>query len=212
MQKKQLNISKSTQILTIMAILTAAQVVLGMLEIHTATIKISLSFIPVVIASRLYGGIGGALVAGVGDIASCIIHPVGAWYPPITITYAVIGLVYGLFLYKGDSFIRVLMSVGITQLIISLFITTIWISLLQYNTQDSMFFEFYLTKVSARLVQVLIMTAVQTAIIPPMLKAMEKIHFTKEIIGNRFDDVSPKKTAQPIKIEKEESPVYKTNN
>ena len=153
----------------------AAQAVLGMLEIHTATIKISLSFIPVVIAARLYGGIGGALVAGFGDIIGCIIHPVGAWFPPITLTYAFSGLVYGLFLKKRTNIWSVVLSVGITQFIISLFITTIWIAYLSYNADDGMFVEFYFTRVVMRIWQIVIMSAVQIAVIPPMLKLMGKV-------------------------------------
>ena len=174
-ERKRLNIKSSVQTIAVIAVLMAVQAVLGILEIHTATIKISLSFIPVVIAARLYGGMGGALVAGFGDIIGCIIHPVGAWFPPITITYALSGLIYGLFLKKGTEIWRVLASVGITQLIVSLFITTIWIAYLTYNSQDSMFIEFYFTRVGMRIWQIVIMSAVQIATIPPMLKLMDKM-------------------------------------
>ena len=175
--QKRMNVKSSIQTIALIAVLMAAQAVLGLLEIHTATIKISLSFIPVVIAARLYGGIGGALVAGFGDIIGCIIHPVGAWFPPITITYAVSGLIYGLFLKKGTELWRVLVSVGITQMIISLFVTTVWIACLSY-TNDGMFVEFYFTRVAMRVWQVLIMSVVQVIVIPPMLKAMDKVKFS----------------------------------
>lgn len=192
------NIKSSAVVISVLAILIAAEAVLGLLEIHTAVIKISLSFIPVVIAARLYGAAGGAIVAGFGDIVSCIIHPVGAWYPPITLTYALTGAIFGLFLHKSRSFPRVLLSVCITQLIVSLFINTIWISLLMYNTQDSMFIEFYFTKVGIRLGQVAIMAAIQIAVIPPMLKAMERISFFRRLVpasGIRLQ----KKPASPEK-------------
>ena len=175
MKKSRINIKTSVQTIAFIAVLMAAQAVLGMLEIHTATIKISLSFIPVVIAARLYGGIGGALVAGFGDIIGCIIHPVGAWFPPITLTYAFSGLVYGLFLKKRTNIWSVVLSVGITQFIISLFITTIWIAYLSYNADDGMFVEFYFTRVMRRIWQIVIMSAVQIAVIPPMLKLMGKV-------------------------------------
>ena len=175
MKKSRINIKTSVQTIAIIAVLMAAQAVLGMLEIHTTTIKISLSFIPVVIAARLYGGVGGALVAGFGDIISCIIHPVGAWFPPITLTYALSGLVYGLFLKKRTNIWFVILSVGITQFIISLFITTIWIAYLSYNANDGMFVEFYFTRVVMRIWQVVIMSAVQIAVIPPVLKLMSKV-------------------------------------
>ena len=176
-QKGRMNIKTSVHTIAIIAVLMAVQAVLGLLEIHTATIKISLSFIPVVIAARFYGGIGGALVAGFGDIIGCIIHPVGAWFPPITITYAISGFIYGLFLKKGTEIWRVLVSVGITQLIISLFVTTIWIAYLSYPN-DGMFMEFYFTRVVMRIWQVLIMSAVQITIIPAMFKLMDRMKFT----------------------------------
>ena len=175
MEKNKMNIKTSVQTLAVMAVLMAAQAVLGMLEIHTATIKISLSFIPVVIAARLYGGAGGALVAGLGDIIGCIVHPVGAWFPPITLTYALSGLIYGLFLKKHTDIWFVILSLGITQFIISLFITTIWIAYLSYNANDGMFIEFYFTRVGMRIWQTVIMSAIQIALIPPMLKLMGRI-------------------------------------
>jgi len=177
-ERKRFNIKSSVQTIAIIAVLMAVQAVLGVLEIHTATIKISLSFIPVIIAARLYGGMGGALVAGFGDIIGCIIHPVGAWFPPITVTYALSGLIYGLFLKKGTEIWRVIVSVGITQLIVSLFITTIWIAYLTYNSQDGMFIEFYFARVGLRIWQVLVMSAIQMAVIPPMLKLMDRMKFT----------------------------------
>ncbi len=170
----------SPKMIAVIGILMAAQAALGIFEIHTATIKISLSFIPVVIAARLYGGIGGALVAGFGDIIGCIVHPVGAWFPPITITYAVSGLIYGLMLHKKASLTRIFIAIGITQLLISLFVTTLWIAFLSYKN-DMMFFEFYLTRIAMRIWQVLIMSAVQAAVIPPMLKALDKIKFIKSM-------------------------------
>ena len=176
-QKGRMNIKTSVHTIAIIAVLMAVQAVLGLLEIHTATIKISLSFIPVVIAARFYGGIGGALVAGFGDIIGCIIHPVGAWIPPITITYAISGFIYGLFLKKGTEIWRVLVSVGITQLIISLFVTTIWIAYLSYPN-DGMFMEFYFTRVVMRIWQILIMSAVQITTIPAMFKLMDRMKFT----------------------------------
>ena len=85
------------------------------------------------------------------------------------------GLVYGLFLKKRTNIWFVILSVGITQFIISLFITTIWIAYLSYNANDGMFVEFYFTRVVMRIWQVVIMSAVQIAVIPPVLKLMSKV-------------------------------------
>lgn len=182
-KNKKINVKTSTQAIATLAILIAAQVVIAQfLTIHTFDIKISLSFIPVVIAARLYGAWGGAVVAGLGDILGYLCHPVGAWFPPITLTITLTGIIFGLFLKKSDSFWRVLFSVLISEFVISLFVTTFWIAILGYNTQDTMFWEFYWTKVGLRLVQTIALTAVKLVIIPPMLKAMDRIKFTQNII------------------------------
>ena len=76
---------------------------------------------------------------------------------------------------KRTNIWSVVLSVGITQFIISLFITTIWIAYLSYNANDGMFVEFYFTRVVMRIWQVVIMSAVQIAVIPPVLKLMSKV-------------------------------------
>ena len=178
----KLNLKSSAVVIAVLAVLIAADAVLGMLEIHTGLIRISLTFIPMAIAARLYGVAGGALVSGLGDILGCLMHPVGAWYPPITLTYVLVGAIFGLILRDGRSFPRVLISVGITQLIVALFINTLWISLLSYNSQDTMFIEFYFTKVAIRVWQVIIMIVIELITIPPILKAMESIRFFRKLL------------------------------
>lgn len=178
-KKGRMNIKKSTQALAILAILMAAQVVLGMFEVfHSDTVKLTLSFIPVVIAARLYGSVGGIVVAGFGDIISYLIHPVGAWVPQITLTYAFIGAIYGLFLHKKVSMVRITIAVLTAQCVVSLFVTTLWLTMLG-STENTLFWELYWTKVGMRLLQVVVMSVVQLVIIPFILKAVDRIPFIK---------------------------------
>ena len=130
-QKSKINIKTSTQTLATFAILIAAQFVISQfLTFHVWNLKIGLSFIPVVIAARLYGAVGGALVAGIGDIVGVIFHPVGPWFPPITISAMLVGAMFGLFLKKSDSLWRILVSVLISEFVFSLFVTPLWITIL----------------------------------------------------------------------------------
>ena len=83
MFKNKLNETKSrkaklsTQTMAVFAILIAAQFVISQfLTFQVWNIKISFSFIPVVIAARLYGAVGAAEVAGIGDIIGVIFRPV----------------------------------------------------------------------------------------------------------------------------------------
>ncbi|MDD6489555.1 MAG: folate family ECF transporter S component [Clostridia bacterium] len=178
--KSKINIKTSTQTLATFAILIAAQFVIAqILTFQVWNIKIGLSFIPVVIAARLYGAVGGALVAGIGDIIGVIFNPVGPWFPPITISAMLVGAVFGLFLKKSDKFWRILVSVLISEFVFSLFITPLWITML-YKGEGTDFFAFYFSTVVSRiLVQIIPMTVVKLLVITPMLKAMDKIKFIK---------------------------------
>lgn len=180
--KGRVNVKASTQVMAAMAVLMAAQVVLGMFEVfHNDTIKLTLSFIPVVIAARLYGWAGGAAVAGFGDMISWVIHPVGAWLPQITLTNALIGAVYGIMLHKKSNFLRIVIAVLMTQCVISLFVTTLWLTFLG-STENTLFWELYLTKAGMRLIQVLVMSIVQIVVIPLIFKGLSRIPYTKRIM------------------------------
>ena len=182
-ENKKMNIRSGTVVLTAFAVLMAAEVVLNLLEIHTGAIKINLAFIPVAVAAYLYGAFGGIAVYGLGDILGCIIHPVGAWYPPITITYALMGGIYGLFLKNSKSIVKASLAVIINQWIVSLFITSLWISLLMYKPDGDSFFSFYLTVIATmRLLPAAIMTAIQLIIIPVTLKALDRTGFAKKLV------------------------------
>ncbi len=172
MKKRKVNIRRATVTLSTVAILSAMLVVISMYcTIKTEAINITLTFIPIVIAARLYGALGAAAVAGLGDIIGWIFHPVGALYPPITITSMVVGIIFGLFLKNSISFIRILIPVLITQLIISAFVTPLWLSLL-YNTP-------YIDYLLVRIPQILIMTGVELILIPVILNAIERLKIAK---------------------------------
>ena len=92
-------LKNSTLNLAVIAMLTALLVVLALYcTIKTQALKITLDFIPVMIAAKLYGAKGAGLVAGMGDIIGYICHPTGAWFPPITLTAVITGVVFGLML------------------------------------------------------------------------------------------------------------------
>lgn len=171
-RKTKINVKQTTVTLSTVAILTAMLVVISMFcTIKTDAVNITLTFIPVVIAARLYGAPGAAAVAGLGDIIGWIFHPIAALYPPITITSMVVGIIFGLFLKNNIKFTRILISVIITQLIISTFVTPLWLSLL-YNTP-------YISYLLVRIPQILIMTGVELVVIPVILNVLEKMKIAK---------------------------------
>ena len=179
--KGRMNLKSSTQTLAVMAILIAAQIVISQFfTFHVWNLKITLSFIPVVIAARMYGAVGGALVAGIGDIIGVILHPVGPWFPPITISIMLVGVMFGLFLKKSDSIWRIVVSILISEFVFSLFVTPLWITMLYREEAD--FFAYYFSLVLTRIgIQIIPMTIVKFVIIIPMLKAMDRLKFVQRI-------------------------------
>lgn len=181
-KSRKVNVKLSTQTMAVFAILIAAQFVISQfLTFQVWNIKISFSFVPVVIDARLYGAVGAAEVAGIGDIIGVIFRPVGIWFPPITISAMLVGAIFGLFLKKSDSFIRILISVLISEFVFSLFITPLWLTIL-YKGNETDFFAFYFSTLVSRLfVQIIPMTIVKLVVITAMLKAMDKIKFVRHM-------------------------------
>lgn len=119
--------------LTCLALLIAMQIVIArFLAIPvTESIRFSFSFIPVVIAARRFGPIGGMLVYGLGDFLGAIIFPTGgAYFPGFTLTAVISGLIYGLYLGKKSSALRIILSVLTSQILCTLLMNSYWVSTL----------------------------------------------------------------------------------
>lgn len=119
--------------LACLALLIAMQIVIArFLAIPvTQSIRFSFSFIPVVIAARRFGILGGVLVYGLGDFLGAMIFPTtGAYFPGFTLTAAVSGLIYGLYLAKKGGTVRIILSVLTSQVLCTLLMNSYWVSTL----------------------------------------------------------------------------------
>ncbi|MCM1365353.1 MAG: folate family ECF transporter S component [Faecalibacterium sp.] len=111
------------------ALLIALQVILSrLLSIQMWNLKIGLSFIPVVIAARLFGPIGSMAVYGIGDLIGALAFATAPYFPGYTVTALLSGLIYGLFLWKKSNPWRVIISVVLNQFICSFLLNSFWIS------------------------------------------------------------------------------------
>lgn len=158
----------NTKTLTTMALLTALEIVLSrFLSISAWNTKIGFAFVPVVLAAMLLGPLYAGLVAALADFVGAILFPVGAYFPGFTLTAFLMGACYGLFLWKKQSFPRVLGAVAVHQLVLSLLLNTLWISVLY----GSPFYPLLLS----RLPQCAILSAVQLALIPLLIKLLPQL-------------------------------------
>ncbi len=117
--------------IAIMGLLVAMEVVLArFFSISLWNLRIGFAFIPLVIAGVALGPVEGAIVGALSDFLGATLFPMGAYFPGFTISNMLVGMMYGLFLHKKITIPRVLACVAINKFIISMLLSTLWISIL----------------------------------------------------------------------------------
>ena len=106
-------------------------------SIKTEILVISFSFIPTMMGAIWLGPKYSTLISALGDLIGALLFPFGSYFPGFTLSAALSGLIYGLFLYnKGNALtnkkliIRLIISSIISLVVVSIFITSIWIHML----------------------------------------------------------------------------------
>lgn len=142
------------QQLVIMGVLVAMDVILTrFLSINTPITRIGFAFVARVIAAILLGPLQAAAVGGIADFIGAIAFPSGAYFPGFTLTAMCFGLIYGLFLHKRVTPVRIVGAVVVSQLVCSLGMNTLWLTIM---TDSS-----YAALLATRLLQALVTGAVQ---------------------------------------------------
>ena len=159
----------TTKTMATLSILLALEVIIARFGTirPSESIKLSLDFIPVVVAAMLYGAGPAVIMSILADILGAFLFPVGPFFPGFTATAALTGLIYGLLLYKSQSFPRVIAAVLLQQILCSLVLNTFWLYVL-YGLP-------YLPTMVARLVQFAMMVALQLVLIPILAKTLKSI-------------------------------------
>ena len=150
-----------------LGVLTALEIVLSrFLSVNAWNLKIGFSFVPVAIAGMLFGPLAGGIVGALGDFLGAILFPIGPYFPGFTLTAFLTGVVFGLFLRKKRTALSVLGSVAVNQLLLSLLLNTLWISVL-YGSP-------YVPLLTTRVVQCAILAPVQFVVLLLLGKALDK--------------------------------------
>ena len=153
--------------LVVCGMMIAVDVVLARLaSLNTMAGRIGLSLFAVAIVAYLYGPIAALVVHGLSDLIGAIVFPNGPIFLGFTLTAALIGAIYGLCFYRRTNFWRILLAVVITQVICTLCLNTLWLSLLY----DKAFLVF----LPGRLIQAAITAPVQLVGLPFLFKALER--------------------------------------
>ena len=92
--------------------------------------SIGFSFITVGFAASILGIPYAIAVAAFGDLIGALLFPFGAYFVGFTITNALVGLVYGIFIYKSTNIFKITTSVLINKICFTLILNSIWIAIL----------------------------------------------------------------------------------
>lgn len=126
-QKKKI----SARSIALMGIMVSLHIIfVRFLSIQTWNIKISFGFLPLVITAILLGPVEAGIVGAMADFIGAIIFPVGAYFPGMTLTALITGIVWGLFLYKKVSLPRIIFAAAINNFMFSMLLNGYWISML----------------------------------------------------------------------------------
>ncbi len=97
------------------------------------TVRISLGNIPIILAGLLLGPAAGAITGIVADVIGTTMFSPFGYFPGFTLSAAVVGFLPGilkLYFKNLDKYFTILIIVLITELIASIGLTTLWVSIM----------------------------------------------------------------------------------
>lgn len=143
-------LKSKTQVIVTLALLTALGVVFTQFPSFRVAnfLQISFGYLPVAVACILYGPFPGAAVAGIVDIVSSLIFPMGgAYFPGFTLTAVSAAIIYGLFLHNKElSVWRVAAAVSIVTVFCNIGLNTLWLVILNGITATEAIVPFRIIK------------------------------------------------------------------
>jgi ECF transporter S component (folate family) len=114
------------------SLLLAMLVVLERLvSIQTPVLRVSLSYVPIILSAILLGPAWSTAVAVLGDLLGMLLFPKSAFFIGYTLSAALTGLIYGLFLHRPGTPKQFLLRLIISNLMVLVFVsvglTSLWI-------------------------------------------------------------------------------------
>lgn len=161
--------------MTVTAVMVALSIVLErFLAVNTQVIKIGFNFVPIAFVAILYGPFYATVAAALSDLIGAHVVQTGAFFPGFTITAAVSGLIFGLFLWRAfrrkRPFLWVLPPVLLNNLAVGLVVNTLLISL--YFSPKG-FWTLFWTRLST---QYAILIPVQLIFLPVLVRVCRSLY------------------------------------
>ena len=124
---------RKTRTLTTAGILLAIQMVLssyGTIEV-TDSLKISLSHLALAPTAVFFGPVVAGMQGALSDILGFLLKPTGPYFPGFTLSAMLLGLVYGVALYKTKHTLpRVIVARVVVMVVINIVLNTVFLTML----------------------------------------------------------------------------------
>ena len=169
---------RDLKVLVAAAMLLSITVVLGFYRVQlTESIRIGFDFIAKESTSMFFGPVVGCMVAGLSDIISYIIKPVGAFFPGLTLSAMLGSVIYGVILYKRPlSLRRIIVANSTVTVFVNMLLNTYWMTIL-YGDAFAVLFP-------ARAMKQIIMLPVEIILFYTVAKMFSKAN-RADMIGRR---------------------------
>ncbi|MGI5918162.1 MAG: folate family ECF transporter S component [Christensenellales bacterium] len=132
-------------------------------------VRLGVGFVPIMIAGVVLGPYYGMGVGATADLLGFLLFPMGVYFPPITLTSALVGLlphlVFRMLPHVRD-WVRVALAVTLTQIVCSMVLQTAWLSMLYGVPYAEMFY--------ARAVAAAVTTPVYCVIVQAVFAGLKK--------------------------------------
>ncbi|MEG1166381.1 MAG: folate family ECF transporter S component [Oscillospiraceae bacterium] len=157
--------NKNLQTLCRVAILVALEIILSrFLSISTPELKIGFGFVPIALCGIMFGPFWALAAGATADFLGAVLLPIGSYFPGFTLTAALTGLCFGLFLHRKNAryFPNVVLCAIVNCVFLSFGLNTFWISVISGSP--------FIVLASTRVVQLCVTLACQLALLPLLQK------------------------------------------
>ena len=126
---------KNVRNLAAVSMLLAITVILGFYRLQiTDYLRIGFASLAKELTGMLFGPVAACVVAGLADLISFVLKPVGAFFPGLTLSAMLAGVIYGVVLYRRPLTLkRVILANVLVTVFVNLLLNTYWMSVLYGN-------------------------------------------------------------------------------
>ena len=158
----------NTRMITTIGVLIALEVILSrFLSINIWSNKIGFAFVPCALCAVMLGLVPTVILELLADLLGATLFPSGAFFPGFTLTAVLRGFSYGLLLGKRQTPWRILAVVLFNNLVLSLVLNSLWISILYGSPIEAL--------IVARVIQCLVLIPVEFVVITAIVKFGKRV-------------------------------------